>query len=501
MRPSAYVITGPRTALRRSIVAAGFQAGLFVSLLGALVVAGESPLLDAARRGDTDAVRLAIDRKADVRQTAGDGTTALHWAVHRDDAVMTDALLGAGARVNAVTDLGVSPLYLACTNRSDALVARLLEAGADPSLALPNGETVLMNCARTGAAAAIRALLARGARVNDRESAHDQTALMWAAAAVHPQAVAELLAAGADLRARSRVYSQVVTSEVTQRAGRETLNYTVQRGGMTALLFAARSGDADSVRLLAAAGADVNDAQADGLAALTLAAHSGQGAAALALIERGANVNDGRVGYTALHAAVLRADLAVVKALLAHGANPNVAMTKGTPMRRTSQDFDLPAALIPSTPYLLAARFLEPDIVRALGAGGADPAPAMRDGTTAVMLAAALGASATTDRRGVALIDGGRAATEALVLRTVDALSETGADIKAANQAGDTALHAAAAAGLDRVVARLVALGAPINARNGRGQTPLGAVTARRAPGAIERTSTIALLRSLGATE
>jgi ankyrin repeat protein len=324
---------------------------------------------------------------------------------------------------------------------------------------------------------------------------------MWAAAGRHPQAVAELLAAGADVRARSRAYSQVVTSEVTQRAGREALNYTVQRGASTALLLAARAGDAESIRLLAAAGADVNDAQADGLSALTLAAHSGQGAAAIALIESGADVNDARIGYTALHAAVLRSDLALVKALLAHGASPSVAMSKGTPMRRTSQDFDLPAALIPSTPYLLAARFLEPDILRALAAGGANPASAMRDGNTAVMLAAGLGASATTDRRGVALIDGGKPATEALILRTVDALSETGADVKAANQAGDTALHAASAAGLDRVVARLVALGAPVSARNGRGQTPLGALTARRAQGGGDRTSTIEMLRSLGGVE
>ena len=100
---------------------------------------------------------------------------------------------------------------------------------------------------------------------------------MWAAANGHPEVVRELLSAKADLRARSTVYSQVVTSEVTQRAGREELNYTVRRGGSTPLLFAARSGDAESARLLLAAGADPNDALADGLPALTLAAYSGHG--------------------------------------------------------------------------------------------------------------------------------------------------------------------------------------------------------------------------------
>ena len=42
-------------------------------------------------------------------------------------------------------------------------------------------------------------------------------------------------------------------------------------------------------------------------------------------------------------------------------------------MRRDTTDWNLPATLIGSTPYLLAARFLEPDIMRALVAGGADP--------------------------------------------------------------------------------------------------------------------------------
>jgi ankyrin repeat protein len=319
---------------------------------------------------------------------------------------------------------------------------------------------------------------------------------MWAAANGHPEVVRELLSAKADLRARSTVYAQVVTSEVTQRAGREELNYTVQRGGSTPLLFAARAGDAESARLLLAAGADPNDALADGLPALTLAAYSGHGAVAAMLLERGADPNAASVGFTPLHAAVLRSDVALVRTLLARGANPNLPMTKGTPMRRTSQDFDLPAALIPATPSLLAARFLEPDIVRALRAGGADPRATMRDGTTGLMLAVGLGASATQDRRGVALIDGGRRVGEDLVLSTVEAVLEGGVDPNAANQAGDTALHAAAAGGLNRVVSRLVAAGATVNVKNGRGQTPLGAIAAR-----ADRRATADLLRSLGAIE
>jgi ankyrin repeat protein len=461
-----------------------------------MAAAGDTPLVEAARAGDAAGVRALLAARADVRQASGDGSTALHWAAHRDDLTMADALLRAGAPVNAVTDLGATALYLACTNHSAPMVSRLLEAGADANLALPGGETPLMNCARTGDAGAVRALLARGARVEARESAHQQTALMWAAAERHPGAVAALLAAKADVRARSSIYTQVVTSEVTQRAGREALNYTVRRGGSTPLLFAARSGDAESARLLLDAGADVNDALADGLPALTLAAYSGHTDTAKVLLDRGADPDAAAIGFTAMHAAVLRSDVALVRALLARAAAPNAVMTRGTPMRRTSQDFDLPAALIPATPYLLAARFLEPEILRVLQAGGADPRMTMRDGTTALMLAAGLGMSATQDRRGVALIDGGRAASEDLVVRTVEAVLETGAAAGAANQAGDTALHAAAAAGLNGVVSRLVIAGAEVNVKNGRGQSPLSLIAKRE-----DRRATANLLRSLGALE
>src|SRR4029077_9252821 len=259
--------------------------------------------------------------------------------------------------------------------------------------ALPNGETVLMTCARAGEAKAVRALLRHGADVNAKERAHQQTALMWAAAERHPDVVELLIEARADIRTRSLVYAQTVVGEQTQRAGREELNYTVPRGGATPLLFAVRTGDVESARLLLKAGADANDSQPDGVGALVLAAHSGNGGVAALLLEHGADPNALGSGYTALHAAILRSDVNLVKALLARGANPNLRMTKGTPMRRDTTDWNLPAALVGSTPYMLAARFLEPDIMRVLVAGGADPALTMPDGADAVMLAAGMGSS------------------------------------------------------------------------------------------------------------
>jgi ankyrin repeat protein len=469
-----------------------------------LSAASDLRLIDAIKAHDTAAVRALLKARADVNATQGDGTTALHWAVRYDDSAIVDLLLRAGARVNVANDVGVTPLYLACTNRNATLVDELLKAEADPNATLLNGETVLMNCSRTGNAASVKALIAAGAKVNAREPEHNQTALMWASAENHAEAVQVLLEAGADIRARSRTYTQTVTSEVTQRAGREELNYTVFRGGSTPLLFAARSGDAESVRLLLAAGADVNDTLPNGMSALVLAAHSGNGPAARLLLEKRADPDAAGIGYTALHAAILRSDLAFVKDLLAHGANPNAQITKGTPLRRNSQDYNLPATLIGATPYWLAAKFIEPEIMRALIAGGADPTKAINDATTPLMAAAGLkeGNARDADRRGLALIDGGKLPEEARIIETVAIALQSG-DINAANRNGDTAMHAAAAMNYDGVIKLLAEKGANLNAKNTRGLTPLAALTGGRNRQTTEnsRNSTIELLRKLGGTE
>ena len=477
-------------------------------------------LIQAVKDRDIESVRGLLKQRVDVNATQGDGATALHWAVHRDDLAMADLLIRSGARANAANDLGATPLHLACTNRSAPMVERLLAADADPRAALSGGETVLMTCARAGDAKAVRALIVRGAAVNAREQHHQQTALMWAVAERHPDVVQLLIDAGADLRARSLTYPQTVVGEQTQRAGREELNYTVSRGGATPLLFAARVGDDESARILLKAGADANDSQPDAVSALVLAAHSGHGSVAALLLEHGADPNAIGSGYTALHAAILRGDLKLVNALLARGANPNLPIAKGTPMRRDTTDWNLPATLIGTPPYLLAARFLEPDIMKALVVGGADPNVIMPNGTTAVMLAAGMGSSRTASRRGIETIDFGKVEPESRVRDAVAAAVALGGDVNAASQTGDTALHVTAALGYDTVVQFLVERGAGVNVKNARGITPLaaamsGSTTGRgraaapagadslgfEPPIALAHPSTVALLKQLGATE
>jgi ankyrin repeat protein len=430
-------------------------------------------LIQAVIGQDDASARALLEHHADVNAQQGDGTTALHWAAYNDDLAMADALIRAGARVDAANDLGATPLHLACNNRSAPMVNRLLAAKANPNAKLLNGETVLLTCARAGSAGAVKALLVDGADPKAREPEHDQTALMWAAANNHPDVTALLIEFGADVRARSQAYEQTVVGEQTQRAGREELNYEVMRGGSTAILFAARSGDAGSAKLLLGAGADPNDALPDGTSALVLAAMSGHRDVALALLEKGANPNDLGIGYTALHAAILRSDLELVKALIAHGADPNLRMTKATPVRRNSTDYFLLAPLIGSTPYLLAAKFLEPEMMQVLLAAGADPKLNMPDGATALMLAAGAGSRTNENRRGINVIDFGKVEPEAKVLPAVRTAWSANSDVLASDTAGDTALHAAVTHKYATVVQFLVDHGAVVSARNKAGKTPL----------------------------
>jgi ankyrin repeat protein len=489
-------------------------AAVAICYAASLSAATDVRLIEAVRARNADAVRALLKARVDVNAAQPDGATALHWAAHLDDLSTADLLLRAGARASAANDLGATPLYLACTNRSVAMVKRLLAAGADPNAKLLRGQTVLMECARTGEVGAVTALLAAGAQVNARESINEQTALMWAVGQQHPRVVEALIELGADIHARSRTYSQNV--ETGNRGGGGEVS-AVFRGGSTPLLLAARVGDIESAKLLIAAGANVNDSLPDGATALVVAAHSGHGELGALLLEKGADPNVAGVGYTALHAAINRSDLGLVKALLAHQADPEIRITKGSPARRDSNDFQLQARLIGSTAYLLAAKFVEVEIMRALADAGADPHAVMPDGTTALMLAAGNGESRARDarrdetRRQICVCDWGVLEDEHVVLDAAALALSTGGDINAVNDAGNTALHSAAAMRYDTVIRWLADKGADLNVKNKRGQTPLAAITGSgRGRGAADgdpygiqaaNQGTVALLRELGATE
>lgn len=447
-------------------------------LLAGASVAGaqtaEVRLVDAVKAADKTAVRAVLSQRVDVNAAQTDGTTALHWAAHGDDAEMAELLIRAGANVKAANRYGVTPLWLACMNGNAATVEMLLKAGADANTVLPEGETVLMTAARTGKVDAVKVLLRYGADVNAKEGWRGQTALMWAAAEGHPAVIRALVEGKAEIHARSK-------------------------GGFTALLFAAREGQIPAVQALLAAGADMSDSlpvdtsrQAGvtsttakpgvpekGLDAFLLAAANAHYELAAWLLDRGADPNAAPQGWTALHQVswVRKTGVAgsnnpapegsgnmdgleFVRKLVAKGAAVDARVTKQPRMGTTTLN------AIGATPFLLAARTADVALMRVLAELGADPRLSNDDNSTPLMVAAGLGTQNPGEDPG----------TEPEVLEAVKVALELGNDLNAIDSNGETVMHGAAYKHVPSVVRFLAEKGARIevwNQQNKKGWTPL----------------------------
>ena len=458
-------ITAP---VRRLSIAALVAVGLASAPLVAADV--DRQLIDAVRAQDAPQVRALLATHVNVNVRADDGSTALLWAAHGNDLEAAGALARAGADANAANQFGLTPLSRACTNGSAEMVELLLKAGANPNAAIGTGETPLMTCAATGASAAVKMLLVRGAAVNVAEPAQHQTALMWAAAERHPDVVGALIEAGADTRAHTRK-------------------------GFTALHFAARQGDIESVARLVAAGVDVNvRSQPDGAdqgrgiayqstlsggsTPLLVATVRGHVPLALYLLDHGADPNAGDAGFTALHWASgtweggvsnpvygfsdpmsgipnRQARLQLIRALLAHGANPNGRMTKRPFIGGGYED------AAGATPFLLASAAADVEIMKLLLAAGADSTLVTDTKATAVMAVAGLNRSV-----------GESALTEAQVLAAAQLLFDLGADARGETTDGENALLGAAYRGWNTLLLQLIEKGANVNAVSKAGITP-----------------------------
>jgi len=350
------------------------------------------------------------------------------------------------------------------------MVKLLLDAGADPNTALPGGETALMTAARTGIAEPIVALLARGANVNAAEGRGGQTALMWAAAEGNVEAVKILIGAKADFRTRLSA-------------------------GFTPLLIAVREGQSDVVRILLEAGADVNDtiqpqqgrsergfskgaAPRPGTSALALAVLNGHFQLAADLLDAGADPNSDKPGWTPLHAITWvrkpgtggnnpppagsgrMTSIEFVKKLVDKGANLNARVTqrlRGVGTRLNT---------VGATPFLLAARTADSELMRLLASLGADPLLSNADNTTPLMAAAGVGTDSPGEDAG----------TESEAVEAVKTALELGNKIDAVDNNGETAMHGAAYKNLPAVVQYLADRGAKIevwNQKNKFGWTPL----------------------------
>ena len=237
---------------------------LVVASLGVGASVSDLPLVEAVKQSDAEKVRTLLKTSIQVNTTEIDGTTALHWAAHRDDLDVVDLLIDAGAEVDVTNRYLVTPLSLAAQNGNAAILGRLLKAGADPNRAISSGETPLMTAARTGTVDSVKVLLAYGADVNAREETRAQTALMWAAVAGNGEAIKTLIDSGADVNARSTTPTNMGVgagggTRPVELARNEVDPSWPSYGAMTALTFAARRGQIDSARALLDGGVNVNE--------------------------------------------------------------------------------------------------------------------------------------------------------------------------------------------------------------------------------------------------
>ena len=322
-------------------------------------------LIEAIQRRDVKAADALIAQHANVDAALPDGATALAWAVFLDLQDTAAKLIDAGANVNTRGDYGETPLSLALANGNAALARRLLSAGADPNVTRWNGETALMIAAGAGSAEEVKLLLAAGVDGNAAEREKGQDALMWAAAEGHREVVDLLLQRGANVKAASK-------------------------SGFTALLFATMRNDSASVRRLLEAGADPNYALPDKekTKVLVVAGAYQSTEAAIALLDGGANPNVAdRRGRTPLHLAAEAGSLALVRKLVAKGANLNAKTEKIAP----PEDFIYRLPGGEQTPLLLAAKYNHVDVMRVLIEAGADVKLKNQDGDTLFLAAAGSG--------------------------------------------------------------------------------------------------------------
>jgi ankyrin repeat protein len=514
------------------LILASSVAWLCVSAV-ALSAAGTSEVADAVMRGDQAAVEKLVEQHADVNAPQADGATALHWAVFQSDKATVDLLLGAGANPKAANHDGSTPLWLACINGDAPVIAALLKAGADANEHLPLGRSPLMVASRTGNVAAMNVLLDHGADVNAKETLRGTTPLMWAADEGHAAAIQLLIEHGADIKARSdkaeRGRGPALGKSNDPRKAVEALGKALAAGiptpqlgavgttslvpvvpekgsgarrgkvgagagalddddaaaafgfggrrpapkdggGLTALVYAALADDVESVKVLLAAGADINQVTDYGWSALLVATQNRYYKLGEFLLGHGADVNlANKGGWTPLYLAtdnrniesgdypVRKPDmdhLDYIKLLLDKGANVNARMKDSTETRTvfTNQWLDEQGA----TAFLRASQSGDLVLMKLLLAHGADPKIDTALHVTALQVAA-----------GIGWVEGITYEwSPASTLEAVKMLLDLGLDPNVQSDTGRTALHGAAHKGRPDVVQLLVDHGARLDVRD-----------------------------------
>jgi len=480
---------------------------------------GATALHWAVRWDDTQMADQLIRAGADIYARNRLGVTPIYLASINGSAAMIGELLKAGVDPNAVvSELGEKPLMLAARTGNTQAIRVLIDQGADVNARdASKQQTALMYAAAEGHTAAVRMLIDARADVNARSKVETQpngrggggmqrpapdspedTVFRKAISDPDLDTRLQLLAAFAQQYPQSAFWGRALEEmiriyrsrkdEAKVADVRDKLNtrqsflpgrqrQQIRRGGITALLLAARENMLESARLLVVSGADVNLPLGNNTSPLLMAIQNAHYELASFLLDHGANPNiaddDGKA---ALYAAVDMRNMAttdtpspandrdaaleLIGKLLRHGAEPNVRLTDRPPFRGGANRTWLNE--VGGTPFYRAAASGDIAVLRLLLAFGADPAIPANDDTTPLMVASGIGYFIN-----VSFTWSESESMEALRLcMQLNKLND-------ANNGGLTALHGAAYRGWNAGVQALVSHGADLKAEDNQGRIPL----------------------------
>ena len=366
-----------------------------------------SPVLDAARSGDVEALRAELRSGGDVNAAQGDGFTALHWAARTGDREIAEVLIAAGADVRATTRLGGhTPLHVAAAAGHAGVTEALLAAGAPANPMTSTGAEPIHLAAAAGIPEVVTALLAHGASVDARETEWGLTPLMFAAVRGRLRAVEVLMAAGADAAATANVLDVVERARFDAEERREREARLAEVRGGSGVLQAERPLPANGTDRRPGAGSstgtggggaappDPLDPYSDldpkeprpktyeervgthgGLTALLLAAREGQIETAMGLLDSGAGVDQRAAGSgtTPLLMATINGHFDLAMKLLERGADPTLADSQNsTPLYGAVNTQWIPKARHPQPADYLQQETSHLELMQALIDAGAD---------------------------------------------------------------------------------------------------------------------------------
>jgi ankyrin repeat protein len=467
---------------------------------------GATALHWAVYRADAALTELLLEAGANPKVANREGATPLSLACLNGNAVIIESLLKAGADPNEAMPRGETALMMASRTGNVAAMKVLLDRGAQLNAKETlRGTTALMWAADQGHSAAIRLLVERGADLDARSNPAPRGRTAYLGKANDPRRSNRALAAAAAGATREEVQrlaqreprqgqpaaapqgqppaagaqpageapaAQPAPAQpaAAQQQGGFREEEDLSGGGLPAMVFAARANSVDAVKVLLAAGADINQSTGYGWTPLLVATQNRFYQLGSFLLDQGADPNKtNNGGWTPLYLAVDNRNIEggdypvrkgdmdhqdFIKKLLDKGANVNARMKDSTETRTvfTNQWLDENGA----TAFLRASQSADLEVMRLLLAHGADPKIATVGDVTALQVAA-----------GIGWVEGLTYEwSEKANLEAVKLLLDLGVDPNVQAETGRTALHGAGHKGRTAVIQMLVDHGAKLDTRD-----------------------------------